>query len=213
VIFARSLHKRLGTQEVLRGAALDVACPSSAAILGASGAGKSTLLHILGGIDGDFGGEVSIDGVALAGLSGRARAAVRARKVGFVFQAYNLLGHLTALENIALPGVLAGQPDRRRAEALLCSVALRDKADRYPRQLSGGERQRVAIARALQMQPRVILCDEPTGNLDDATAGDVLSVLLSLPSVTLVIATHNRRVAARMQTTYRLQDGVLACGD
>jgi putative ABC transport system ATP-binding protein len=183
------------------------------AVTGRSGAGKSTLLAVLGGLERPQSGSVLVGDVDLARLDGDELAAYRRDLVGFVFQHYGLLGNLTALENIELAMTFTGLrtgPRRRRARELLDAVGLAERADHRPNALSGGEAQRVAIARALANQPRLVLADEPTGNLDDENTAHVLDLLASLPAqlgCTLVVVTHNHVVAARAARRCLLEHG------
>jgi putative ABC transport system ATP-binding protein len=181
------------------------------AIMGPSGSGKSTLMHLLGALDTPSEGEIRLAGRPMSGLSRKELAEVRAERVGFVFQAFNLIPGLTALDNVALPAMLAGSGGgaRDRASELLGRVGLSESIDATPSELSGGEQQRVAIARALIMDPAVILADEPTGNLDSASGADVLSLLEQARGGrrTLVLVTHDPRVAARADRIVSLRDG------
>ncbi len=205
------------TLEVLRGVSLAVAEGETLAITGMSGAGKSTLLHILGGLDRPTSGQVRYRGRDLYAAGDRERSAIRARKIGFVFQAYHLLPELTVLENVLLPGLeahgafLQGGKLRARAAELLARVGLADRARHRPNELSGGEQQRAAIARALMNSPELLLADEPTGNLDSQTGADVLDYLFTLAAerrLTLVIVTHNESVAPRCRRHIVLRDGL-----
>ena len=204
------------TLEVLRGVSLVVAEGESLAISGISGAGKSTLLHVMGGLDRPTAGRVLYRGRDLYAVGDRERSAVRAQKIGFVFQAYHLLPELTVLENVLLPGLsaygafLRGPRLRERAAMLLGRVGLSARALHRPNELSGGEQQRVAIARALMNGPELLLADEPTGNLDSRTGEDVLHYLFELAreeGLTLVMVTHNEAVAARCGRHVELRDG------
>ncbi|MDD2239875.1 MAG: ABC transporter ATP-binding protein [Kiritimatiellae bacterium] len=204
------------TLEVLRGVSLGVAEGESLAISGMSGAGKSTLLHVMGGLDRPTAGRVLYRGRDLYAAGDRERSAVRAQKIGFVFQAYHLLPELTVLENVLLPGLsahgafLRGSRLRERAAMLLGRVGLSERALHRPNELSGGEQQRVAIARALMNDPELVLADEPTGNLDSRTGEDVLHYLFELAreeGLTLVMVTHNETVAARCGRHIELRDG------
>lgn len=180
------------------------------ALLGPSGSGKSTLLQILGALDPTYTGTVEVLGDPLEKMSDSARAEFRNRTLGFVFQAYNLLGQLTALENVLLPArVSGGAVDRKRAREQLERVGLGEKTHRLPRQLSGGERQRVAIARAMMQRPKLVLCDEPTGNLDRATGRQVMALFEELRAhgVGLIIATHDESIAETADRTIRLESG------
>ncbi len=209
---------RVGGQEVraLDGVSFAVAEGGFAAMVGPSGSGKSTLLALLGGLDTPDSGAVRVFGQDLAGLDAAQLAAYRRQTVGFVFQDFFLLGHLTARENVELPLVLAGvapRPRRARAGELLEAVGLAARAGHKPSQLSGGERQRVAIARALANRPRLILADEPTGNLDRAAGEAVANLLQELnrsQGLTLLVVTHNTELAARAGARFRLAGGRLA---
>jgi len=181
------------------------------AILGPSGSGKSTMLALMAGLDRPSSGEVLIDGTPIQDLSEDALALLRRRTIGFVFQSYQLLGNLTALENVMLPVELAGADDpRARAAALLAEVGLAERGHHYPSQLSGGEQQRVALARAFAVAPPLLLADEPTGNLDSATGARVLDTLMALRArhgTTLVMVTHDPAIAARADRQIHLKDG------
>lgn len=198
---------------ILGGVSLEVATGERVALLGPSGSGKSTLLNVIGGLDPDYTGEVTVAGTSLGGLDDAALSAFRNRTLGFVFQSYNLLAQLTALENVLLPARFGGGgPDPARARDVLARVGLGDKTHRLPTTLSGGERQRVAIARALYFRPRLVLCDEPTGNLDRETGAEVLRLFdeLTAQGVTLLIATHDDAIAAAAHRVVTLRRGVLA---
>lgn len=206
---------------VLRGVDLAVAPGELVAIVGASGSGKSTLLYIAGALDRDFEGEVEIAGRSLRRLSVEERADLRNRSIGFVFQSFNLLPGLSALENVMLPGMLRrdgpdGRPAalRARAAEALARVGLADRAHATPGRLSGGERQRVAIARALFTGPAVLLADEPTGNLDAATGEDVIArfAALAREGLTVVVVTHEERVSRAATRVLHLVDGRLVDG-
>jgi lipoprotein-releasing system ATP-binding protein len=206
-----SLGKR--SVEVLRGVSLEVGRGDFVALRGASGAGKSTLLHLMGGLDEADSGEVSISGRNLMRLSNSERSRYRNEQVGFIFQAYHLLPEFDALENVCIPGRIArrnAKAIRERGRMLLDRVGLGHRVDHRPAELSGGERQRVAIARALINDPRLILADEPTGNLDSHTGEEILNLLCELRdegNTTLVIATHDEKVAARARRVIQLLDG------
>lgn len=217
LIRARGLTKRYviggSTVEALSGADLDVAAGESVALVGPSGSGKTTLLNLIGGLDVPTSGSVVVDGRDLGALSRDELALHRRSTVGFVFQAFRLLPHLTALENIALPLLLAGT-DRATAETrageLLERVGLSARARHRPAQLSAGEQQRVATARAIAQRPKIIPADEPTGNLDAAAASDLLTLFAELRAqdgLTLLIATHNPDVAARADRVVALRGG------
>jgi len=225
VLEARSVHKtyRLGGQDipVLRGVDLEVQRGEIVALLGASGAGKSTLLHVLGLLDPPTSGEVRYDGKAVHGLSVRQRARLRHAHTGFVFQFYHLIPELTALQNVLLTSMMTesvlrywGKRREYKAAAtdLMKRVGLGHRLGHRPNQLSGGERQRVAIARALLAEPRVILADEPTGNLDSSTADEVIDLMFELQrerGVAFVLVTHDEHLAARANRIVRLSDGVV----
>jgi ABC-type lipoprotein export system ATPase subunit len=216
MVRARGLRKEYGRDDGLvravDGVDLDVALGETVAVMGPSGCGKSTLLHLLGGLDRASAGELWLAGRRLDTMSERRMAALRRTSVGFVFQAFHLMDELTAAENVELPVLLAGRSPRtarRRAAQLLEQVGLADRARHLPSQLSGGQRQRVAIARALANQPRVVLADEPTGNLDSEATLDVLRLFESLHEAgqTLVIVTHDSRIAATADRLISMRDG------
>jgi lipoprotein-releasing system ATP-binding protein len=201
------------TLEVLRGVDVEIARGDFVALRGASGTGKSTLLHLIGGLDTPYAGEIIFRGQKLSGYSEGELTVFRNRRVGFVFQAYHLLPELTALENVCLSAriarISAGQAEKRARE-LLGRVGLNAREDHKPSELSGGEQQRVAIARALVNEPELLLADEPTGNLDSKTGGEIIELLKSLrveKQTTLVIATHDEKVAAHAQRVIELVDG------
>jgi len=201
------------TLEVLRGVDVEIASGDFVALRGASGTGKSTLLHLIGGLDTPNAGEIVFRGQKLSGFSEGRLTSFRNRSVGFVFQAYHLLPELTALENVCLPARVArvsAETAGQRARELLDRVGLSAREDHKPAELSGGEQQRVAIARALVNDPELLLADEPTGNLDSRTGGEIIELLKSLRTgkqTTLVIATHDERVAAHAQRSIQLVDG------
>ncbi|HPC58303.1 MAG TPA: ABC transporter ATP-binding protein [Kiritimatiellia bacterium] len=212
----RSFPMGARTIDVLRGVSLAVTEGESLAISGMSGAGKSTLLHVMGGLDRPTAGRVLYRGRDLYAAGDRERSAIRARKIGFVFQAYHLLPELTVLENVLLPGLsahgafLRGGALRERSAMLLDRVGLSARALHRPNELSGGEQQRAAIARALMNAPELLLADEPTGNLDSKTGEEVLHYLFELAAeqgLTLVMVTHNEAVAARCRRHVELRDG------
>ena len=204
-----------GAVHVLRGADITVRGGESVAVVGHSGSGKSTLLHVLGGLDRPDEGRVSVEGRDLFAMSGRARTRLRALEIGFVFQSFHLLPEMDVAENVLLPSMAVGESRRAarsRAMELLEAVGLAHRATHTPLELSGGEQQRVAIARALMNRPRLILADEPTGNLDGTTGAQVLDLLFSLaasPGRALVMVTHSPQVAARCGRTLMLEEGRL----
>ena len=216
VVHARGLRKDYGSGEGLvravDGIDLEVARGEAVAVMGPSGCGKSTLLHLLGGLDRPSAGELWLNGRRIDQLSERALAQLRRHDVGFVFQAYHLMEELTAQENVELPALLAGRTPRearRRAGQLLDQVGLGDRADHLPTGLSGGQRQRVAIARSLANDPVVVLADEPTGNLDSAATLEVLRLFEALHAagLTLVVVTHDERIAATADRLISMRDG------
>ena len=202
-----------GELTILRGIDLDIPAGASAAIVGASGSGKSTLLGLLAGMDVASGGEVWLDGVCLSALDEDERARLRAEKVGFVFQSFQLLPALTARENVMLPLELAGVTDAAQiAERFLAEVGLQNRLEHYPTTLSGGEQQRVAIARAFAREPAVLFADEPTGNLDTRTGERIVDLLFELnarASTTLVLVTHDERLAQRCDYRFSMTAGEL----
>ncbi|CAD1788150.1 ABC transporter ATP-binding protein [Xanthomonas arboricola pv. juglandis] len=184
----------------------------SIAIVGASGSGKTTLLGLLAGLDLPSRGSIALSGQELGQLDEEARAALRAREVGFVFQSFHLLPALTAEENIALPLELAGREDPARVREVLEAVGLSARARHYPRQLSGGEQQRVALARAFVARPRILFADEPTGSLDQTTGAQISDLLFALNATsdtTLVLVTHDMTLAQRCKHIYRIDSGRL----
>jgi lipoprotein-releasing system ATP-binding protein len=217
ILVAQELEReyRMGPEpvRVLRGVSLTVNPGESVAIIGASGVGKSTLLHLLGTLDRPTAGRVLWDGADLSGWSDAALARLRRTHVSFIFQFYNLLGEMTALENAMLPALIqrASIPEaRERAAVALQEVGLADRQNHRPGELSGGEQQRVAIARALVGRPRLILADEPTGNLDPKTSEVIWDLFLRLQAehhLAFVIATHNHELARKADRGYRLVDG------
>jgi lipoprotein-releasing system ATP-binding protein len=217
LLVARDLEReyRVGpeTVRVLRGVNLVVNPSESVAVIGASGVGKSTLLHLLGGLDHPTGGQVLFAGEDLYARSESALAKLRRTEVAFIFQFYNLLGEMTALENAMMPALLQRLPAaeaRERSASALQEVGLGDRLGHRPGELSGGEQQRVAIARALVAQPRVVLADEPTGNLDPKTSEVIWDLFLRLQAerrLAFVIATHNHDLARKADRGYRLVEG------
>ncbi|WP_426563625.1 ABC transporter ATP-binding protein [Angustibacter sp. McL0619] len=198
--------------EALRGVTLDIAAGDYVAIMGASGSGKSTLMNLIGCLDVPTTGIYRLDGVDVSDLSEDSLAQVRGRRIGFVFQSFNLIPRMTALANVELPMTYAGvrvSERRRRAAVALERVGLTDRADHRPNQLSGGQQQRVAIARALVMAPALVLADEPTGNLDSHSSAEVMGILdqLNATGRTVVLITHEDDVAAHASRQLRLVDG------
>jgi putative ABC transport system ATP-binding protein len=221
MIKAEGIQKRVpmagGELEILKGITLEIKSGESVAIVGASGSGKSTLLGLLAGLDEASGGRVIIGDTDLGQLDEDGRALFRGREVGFVFQSFQLLPALTALENVMLPLELQGQADARsQAEHFLGRVELSERMTHYPRQLSGGEQQRVAIARAFAARPTILFADEPTGNLDTRTGAHIIDLLFELnreEGTTLVLVTHDNALAQRCQRRLVLEAGELVEGN
>jgi putative ABC transport system ATP-binding protein len=210
---AKSYPTAQGPLAVLEGVSLDLAPGASLALTGESGSGKSTLLHLAAGLDDADRGEVAVAGTALGRLGDAGRAALRRETIGLVFQQFNLIPSLDVLGNLGFQARLAGRHDAGRVGRLAARLGLEGLLDRYPEQLSGGQAQRVAIGRALAAGPRLILADEPTGSLDEATGDAVLELMLGLVAETgaaLVMATHSARLAARLGGVARLHSGRLA---
>jgi len=223
ILEAHSLTKTIDTGthrvEILRGIDFEVPAGQFVAIMGASGSGKSTLLGLLAGLDSPTSGSVVIDGVDITQLSEDKLALVRGRKIGFVFQSYQLIPTLTAEENVLLPHELTGgavAEGTARARDLLQQVGLGGRMDHYPVQLSGGEQQRVALARAFMVKPPVLMADEPTGNLDSANGAHVLELLIALnrrEGTTMVLVTHDMALASRADRIVTLRDGVIVADE
>ena len=204
-----------GTLEILRSVQLIVRKGEMVFITGKSGCGKSTLLHMLGGLDRVTDGKIFFEGKDMTEMSETELARLRSRQVGFVFQFYHLLPELTVYENVLLPTLIAGKPNKPWVKEVLKRVRLWNRRTHFPSELSGGEQQRVAIARALVNHPSVVLCDEPTGNLDPETAGQVMELLNELnqqEGQAFLIVTHDEEMASRYPRSYRMQDGVLIQG-
>jgi putative ABC transport system ATP-binding protein len=212
---AKTYRREAEEIHVLRGLDLDIPRGAFVAFMGPSGSGKTTLLNLLGGLDTPSAGSVTVGGVDIGTMSRRALAAWRSRHVGFVFQLYNLLPVLTAFQNVELPLLLTSlsrAKRRERVETALKIVGLQDRMHHYPRQLSGGQEQRVAIARAIVTSPDVLLCDEPTGDLDRASGDavlELLSLLVSEHKTTVLMVTHDPHAAERAHTILHLEKGVL----
>lgn len=201
-----------GALAVLKGVDLSLAAGESLALLGESGSGKSTLLHLIAGLDALDAGEIVLGGVSLAGLSEAESARLRRERVGIVFQQFNLIPSLTVSDNLAFQARIAGRFDAAWFDELIDRLGLSGLEGRYPEQLSGGQQQRVAIGRALAVKPRLLLADEPTGNLDEATGDEVLALALDLVSRSgsaFLMATHSTRLAARLDRQVRLASGAL----
>ena len=218
IISVEHVHKSVtdstGTLDILRDIDFSLAPKETAAIVGASGSGKSTLLSIIAGLDTPTRGTVRLAGQDLFALDEDDRAALRAQKLGFVFQSFQLLGNLTALENVMLPLELADRRDARRAAGeMLSRVGLAQRLGHYPKVLSGGEQQRVALARAFVVQPALLLADEPTGSLDFATGAQVMELMFELnreQGTTLVLVTHDVAIAARCERRITIEAGRIA---
>jgi putative ABC transport system ATP-binding protein len=218
IISAEHVHKSVtdstGTLDILRDIDFRLAQRETVAIVGASGSGKSTLLSIVAGLDTPTSGTVRLAGVDIFAMNEDERAALRARQVGFVFQSFQLLGNLTALENVMLPLELAGRRDARQtAGDMLKRVGLGERFGHYPKTLSGGEQQRVALARAFIVQPAVLLADEPTGSLDFATGETVMQLMFDLhreQGTTLVLVTHDPEIAQRCDRRLTIEAGRIA---
>jgi putative ABC transport system ATP-binding protein len=213
----KSVTDSTGTLDILRDIDFTLGARETAAIVGASGSGKSTLLSIIAGLDTPSRGTVKIAGVDLFAIDEDERAALRARRIGFVFQSFQLLGNLNALENVMLPLELAGRRDARKAATeILGRVGLGQRLGHYPKVLSGGEQQRVALARAFVVQPALLLADEPTGSLDFATGEQVMELTFDLNrerGTTLVLVTHDRGIAARCDRLITIEAGRVVADD
>lgn len=213
----KSITNGAHTVEILRGVDFQIPRGQFVAIMGPSGSGKSTLLGLLAGLDTPTAGSIVLDGTEISGLAEDQLAQIRGRKLGFVFQSYQLIPTLTAIENVLLPSELAGDGSGEdRALELIDTVGLHDRKDHYPIQLSGGEQQRVALARAFMMKPPILMADEPTGNLDSSNGQHVLDLLLSMnrkEGTTLVMVTHDATLAGYADRVVRLKDGVIVGDD
>ena len=209
---AYQIRKSYGEQQVLRGVDLDLASGHSLALTGESGSGKSTLIHIMAGLDVPDGGSVEIDGLDLADLSESKRAKLRRMSIGIVFQQYNLIPSMNARDNLSFQADVAGRPGADWVEQLAIRLGLTDHLSKYPEELSGGQQQRVAIGRALAVRPRLVFADEPTGNLDEATADATLALLKELVVTSgagLVMATHSTARAATLDRVVHLSGGMI----
>ncbi len=223
IIRLRGIEKSYGrgptATQVLRDVSLEIERGEFVALMGESGSGKSTLLNVIGGLDEPDAGEVEVAGLRYAGARERALARLRNVEVGFVFQAFNLIEHLTCLDNVCLPAAFsrakAPAEVRSRGEEALARVGLKELAGRKPGALSGGQKQRVAIARALFHRPSILLCDEPTGNLDSRTGGEVIAFFQELnerEGVTLLVVTHEQRISSAAGRIIRIRDGRIEAG-
>jgi len=210
MIQTQSLKKMYGSEAVLEDVSLQIDAGEFVAIVGSSGSGKTTFLNIVGGLDRHFTGKVNVSSQDLSAMSDAELARKRNQEMGFVFQQFNLLDHLSVLENVLLPAFFAEKPpSESRAMELLTRVGIPDKAQDRPPQLSGGQKQRVAIARALLCKPKLLLCDEPTGSLDKATGIQILEIFRELNEVgmTVLLVTHEEHVAAMARRTIRFDEG------
>ena len=215
ILSAKNLTKHYGAEpllvKALDGITLEIEQGSFTAIVGTSGSGKSTLLHMLGGLDTPTSGSVCVDGQELSGMGKNELAIFRRRKIGFIFQNYNLMPNLTVYDNIVLPVELDGRSvDKEYLTTIAKTLGLEDKLNRKPNKLSGGQQQRVAIARALAAKPAIILADEPTGNLDSHTSQEVIGLLKTTSGMfhqTIVMITHNEEIAQSADRTVRIEDG------
>ena len=220
VIVASDVRRSFGRDAVLRGASLRVQRGELLALVGRSGSGKSTLLSVLGGLDREYQGQVALFGRDLASLSDAALSLLRNEHIGFVFQSFHLLDHLSAVENVLLPNAFAASPlsqaaAQARAREALARVDLADRQSARPPELSGGQKQRVALARALFFRPQLLLCDEPTGNLDVATGQRIIELFANLnqrEGLTLLLVTHEPRVAAVASRILRIESGQVVAG-
>ncbi len=215
ILSTKNLTKHYGAEpllvKALDGITLEIEQGSFTAIVGTSGSGKSTLLHMLGGLDTPTGGSVCVDGQELSGMGKNELAIFRRRKIGFIFQNYNLMPNLTVYDNIVLPVELDGRSvDKEYLTTIANTLGLEDKLNRKPHKLSGGQQQRVSIARALAAKPAIILADEPTGNLDSHTSQEVIGLLKTTSEMfhqTIVMITHNEEIAQSADRTIRIEDG------
>jgi ABC-type lipoprotein export system ATPase subunit len=219
MVEARDLEKTYAaggvTVRALRGVDLNIASGEMVAVMGPSGCGKTTLLNCLSGLDEFDGGEVLVGGESISGMSDRKRTRFRAQKMGFIFQTYNLIPVLSAVENVELPLLVAGAKPKeagRRAHAALETVGVPEQANKRPAEMSGGQQQRVTVARSLVNEPAIVWADEPTGALDSETSGEIVDLLVRLNrehGQTFVLVTHDAAVAARAHRTVRMRDGLI----
>lgn len=215
IITAGNIHKSYGALNVLKGIDIEIAKGEVVSIVGASGAGKTTLLHIIGTLDKPDQGDLFIQGISVAGLSDKELSAFRNQHIGFVFQFHHLLPEFSALENVCIPGFIGNRPVAtviEKARELLNLLGLADRLEHKPGQLSGGEQQRVAVARSLINNPTVVLADEPSGNLDSETSGDLHNLFFKLRdklNQTFVIVTHNNELAAMADRKLTMKDGLI----
>jgi lipoprotein-releasing system ATP-binding protein len=215
MLSARRISKKYGQLQVLKGVDIEISKGEIVSIVGSSGAGKSTLLHILGTLDKPDAGEISLNNQRVDTLSGKKLAAFRNREIGFVFQFHHLLPEFTALENVCIPGWIAGGKKREiaaRAQELLHSLGLSGRLENKPQQLSGGEQQRVAVARALINNPSIVMADEPTGNLDSANAKELHQLFINLRTQfnqAFLIVTHNEELAQMSDRVLVMKDGLI----
>lgn len=215
MLTATGIYKRYEHLQVLKGVDISVGKGEIVSIVGSSGAGKSTLLHILGTLDKADKGNISLNGQSLHSLGGSKLAAFRNKNIGFVFQFHHLLPEFTALENVCIPGWIAGEKQKEvviRATGLLKTLGLQDRLDNKPQQLSGGEQQRVAVARALINNPAIVMADEPTGNLDSANAKELHQLFIDLRNTfgqTFLIVTHNEELAKLSDRILTMKDGLM----
>jgi lipoprotein-releasing system ATP-binding protein len=216
MLSARNIYKKYGQLEVLKGVNISINKGEIVCIVGSSGAGKSTLLHILGTLDKADTGEITLNNQRIAALTGKKLASFRNKEIGFVFQFHHLLPEFTALENVCIPGWIAGRPKKEviaRAEELLRNLRLDDRMNNKPQQLSGGEQQRVAVARSLINNPSIVMADEPTGNLDSTSAKELHQLFIDLRNQfnqTFLIVTHNEQLAKLSDRIVVMRDGKIA---
>lgn len=213
MLSAKNIHKRYGDLEVLKGVDIDISRGEIVSIVGSSGAGKSTLLHILGTLDKADAGEITLNGQRIERLGSRKLSAFRNKHIGFVFQFHHLLPEFTALENVCIPGWIAGDKKKEvviKATGLLKTLGLENRLENKPQQLSGGEQQRVAVARALINNPSIVMADEPTGNLDSSNARELHQLFIDLRNQfdqTFLIVTHNEELAKMSDRILQMKDG------